>query len=600
VSPRASTVEPDDEMHVDSSGSWFLDDGAVIEAIELVDRSGVVPQLAAWRQNERRRLGRHPGGAPERFAAKALCVAMFLAVLHDRPQHLTTYVDVLWRRISPKMRARLGVPEPPDAEDRLAWLALERDVATRFHGLLDAIDPSDLPKNRRLGPEAFQAAIERKRADHQLTDEILTERHERLAWVLNALLEVSYTVVPRDVRRNWKGSVAVDATPVPAFARQEHREKGKARARVKRPTIEHSADPDAGYYIRISDHQGRPAPRSERNLRAAFWSYEATIVVVGNDNPDTDPLFPNLVMGMAPVHRPGSDIAENAMTALTSIAARGHPRRLLAGDRAYTNCKPNKFQLPARALGYAPVFDYKIDQLGVQESYGGAKLIEGAWYCPAIPDSLAEATRDNRTRCIDEETWKARIEERRAYLMRPKANPDDTGDVRLMCPASPAAPTAGCRLKPASIRQAPTKTRVQVTDELRTNPPAVCCQNSVTFPPEPGAKYLQPLHYGAPKWRKIYATLRNAVEGANGIAKDGAHAAIGDPTRRRVRGVAAQSIFAALAFMSTNIRMIRSFLREARLDPKGVLRRPRPPRRKAQPLKAWTPVVIARAGAPPP
>ena len=255
--------------------------------------------------------------------------------------------------------------------------------------------------------------------------------------------------------------------------------------------------------------------------------------------------------------------------------------------------------MPARALDYQLVFDYKIDQLGVQGSYSGAKLIEGAWYCPAIPNSLANATHDHRTGLIDEATWQACIEDRRAYLMRPKANPHENGDTRLMCPASPTAPTAGCELKPASIIQAPAKARVQVTAELRANPPTVCCQNSATFPPEPGAKYLQPMQYGSPEWRKTYGTLRNAVEGANGIVKDGAHAALGDATRRRVRGVAAQSLFAALAFMATNIRMIRSFDREALPDHAGVLRRPRP-RRKFRPLSTWAPTVQARSGAPPP
>jgi hypothetical protein len=79
--------------------------------------------------------------------------------------------------------------------------------------------------------------------------------------------------------------------------------------------------------------------------------------------------------------------------------------------------------------------------------------------------------------------------------------------------------------------------------------------------------------------------LRNAVEGASGIVKDGAHAALADSTHRRVRGTAPQSIFAALAFMATNILVIQSFLHTARPDPTGILRRSRPPRRKARPSK---------------
>jgi len=169
-----------------------------------------------------------------------------------------------------------------------------------------------------------------------------------------------------------------------------------------------------------------------------------------------------------------------------------------------------------------------------------------------------------------------------------------------MCPASPGAPTAGCELKPDSIGQVPTKTRIRVTDELRRHPTKTCEQNSVTFPPEAGAKYRQELHYGSDEWARAYGTLRNTVEGMNGVAKDGAYAALGDPTRRRVRGVAAQSIFAALAFMATNLTKIQSFLRNALPDHEGVLRKPRPPRRTTRSISTFTPDVTARSGAPPP
>jgi len=54
---------------------------------------------------------------------------------------------------------------------------------------------------------------------------------------------------------------------------------------------------------------------------------------------------------------------------------------------------------------------------------------------------------------------------------------------------------------------------------LRAFPPPICSQNSVTFPPDAGAKYLQPLHYGSGEWAKVYGTLRNTIEGMNGIAK---------------------------------------------------------------------------------
>jgi ferric-dicitrate binding protein FerR (iron transport regulator) len=56
-----------------------------------------------------------------------------------------------------------------------------------------------------------------------------------------------------------------------------------------------------------------------------------------------------------------------------------------------------------------------------------------------------------------------------------------------------------------------------------------------------------------------YATLRNTIEGLNGYAKDPAHEALAQPARRRVRGIAAQSIFTALLLITANIRKIRAW-----------------------------------------
>jgi hypothetical protein len=87
------------------------------------------------------------------------------------------------------------------------------------------------------------------------------------------------------------------------------------------------------------------------------------------------------------------------------VRDRGHPAGYLAADRAYSSAKPEDFQLPALALGYSPVYDYRIDQLGVKDSHQGFVLVEGAFYCPAIPKALVDATVDYREHRIDEATY---------------------------------------------------------------------------------------------------------------------------------------------------------------------------------------------------
>jgi len=53
--------------------------------------------------------------------------------------------------------------------------------------------------------------------------------------------------------------------------------------------------------------------------------------------------------------------------------------------------------------------------------------------------------------------------------------------------------------------------------------------------------------------------LRNTIEGLNGLVKDPAHHALGQPGRRRVRGIAACSLFTALLLTAANIRKIRTW-----------------------------------------
>ena len=75
-----------------------------------------------------------------------------------------------------------------------------------------------------------------------------------------------------------------------------------------------------------------------------------------------------LALGMAVLHKPGHSVGRNGARALASVRDPGHPAGYLAADRAYSSAKAEDFQLPARALGYRLVFDYKNDQLGVKAS----------------------------------------------------------------------------------------------------------------------------------------------------------------------------------------------------------------------------------------
>lgn len=192
--------------------------------------------------------------------------------------------------------------------------------------------------------------------------------------------------------------------------------------------------------------------------------------------------------------------------------------------------------------------------------------------------------------------WRERISQRTRYLLKPKENADADGNQPLRCPAVGPSATVACPLRPASLTPV-TKValRARVTSPPE-HPDRICTQTSVTFPPSAGAKYRQDLQYGTDEWQAWYATARNTIEGFNGYIKDGAHEALGDPTRRRLRGRTAQHFLTTLLVVSANIRKIRTFLAEQATPQRAVRRLAAKSRRKRESLADYLPDANAPPG----
>jgi hypothetical protein len=567
-------------------------DSEVRRVASWLEASPILEQVVVWKAGARRGAG----GRPESFPLKALLVAMLLAAISNQPMQLSTFSEVMYLQLSPTMRAELGIPEPTtpwpagsmgtkDVEHQ----TLYRNVRTRFHGLLALMDPSPWPKNRRMDKDRFAAVVAERQA--VLCHEELALRYDRLSWFVNQLIEASIALLPREIRRKWRGSVAVDATAVRAYA-QPSRPAHSERTWVKSDPMEvYSADPDAGRYVRTGSGARQPKGAGASKTKSV-WAYEATLAVAGPDEPGKGSLFPNLVMAMPPLHRPGHEPGLNAIRALRSIRERGYPSGWVAGDRAYTDAKAEHFALPARALGYRPVLDYAQDHLGIQGTEQGFAFIEGAWFCPALPEGLINATIDFNNNIIDDATYRSRLAERARYAALAKARPDGEGFQRWRCPAAGPHPVVACPLKPASQRHdGRVRVAIRPSGTLRANPPRCCAQASVTIGPEPMAKFRQDLTFQSPEWSARYHSSRSTIEGMTGFLKDGAREALDDPQRRRVRGVAAQSLFVALLVFAGNVRKIEAFLKRGAPPASKAPRR----RRQGQPISAWSP-----AGPPAP
>jgi hypothetical protein len=503
-----------------------VSDETVRFAAELIDRTGKAPVIEAALA--------HATGRPRPLPARAVLTALLCLVLDDRPLFLTEATRLLFCELPKASRRLLGIAGTVSG-DR-AFLAAYRRVRYCFGQICSVMDPSPLPKNRRLTEQDLRARVKTMIPGQA---EAARQRLEALA---NALLEASISVLDKEERAAFDGCTGLDATPVPLFSRGPSRRSGLS-----------ASDPDGGWYVREGDHRERE-DNAGGPLRKICWALEATIATTARP-PGAPPATPNLATGMA-MARPGEDPGGTGARVLASVAARGHKTGWLGYDRAYTQALPERFHLPARALGYSPVMDYRADQLGIQANSGGALLVEGSWYCPALPEPLLTATTSLRGHAIDRPAYDAQIAARAPYRLKRKDGPDADGYQRLSCPALGDHPRLMCPLREPSL--SPRDGRAKVL-QPPPEPPRICRQTAITIAPDIGARYRQDLPYGTPAWHTRYATLRNTIEGLNGYLKDPAHQALAQPGRRRVRGIAAQSIFTALLLAAANIRKIRAW-----------------------------------------
>lgn len=549
-----------------------IDASQVAAALRVVDLADVVDTIAEWREHDT--VGRGAGGRPAVISDRAaLTIFMLLACAH-RPLHVRQGALMLARQLDEEGLALLGITPPvghtggaDDWYQRL-WRAI--------HRILDVIDPYPAPRNRRLTAEEI---TELKNARDPA---VQTIRRLRLDWVSNRLIEATWQLLPRRVRRAERTNVCIDATPVRAHARG-------------RKTSDATTEPDAGWYVREGEHLDTGDPNKRHK-----YGWEIHLAVACTNDPLKPATGPLMVTGVS-FDRPGKRIAENAMTILTSMTDRGYPPGLIATDRAYwPNSQPDKLQLPARALGWNNINDYKETERGVKAGHAGGIQVEGAWYCPSMPQPLITATIDYlQHKTIDKAIWKQRIEERARYMLKAKENPDADGHQPLRCPAVGPSATAACPLRPASMTPTATAAKRARITSPPEHPDRICTQTSVSFPPTAGAKYRQDYQFGSKQWADWYKTMRSTVEGFNGYVKDAAYEDLETPAKRRLRGRAAQHLLVTLLIVSANLRKLQSWS-DQQTNPTKVaqIAARRETRRARQSLKGHLPPSTAPPGTP--
>ena len=132
-----------------------ISDQTVAFAAGLIDRSGKAPVIEAALA--------HRTGRRRPLPARAVLTALLCLALDDRPLFLSEATRLLYHQISDVSRALLGVTGT--AAGRRGFLAACRRVRYCFRAICSVMDPSALPKNRRLTAEelARRARSEERR-----------------------------------------------------------------------------------------------------------------------------------------------------------------------------------------------------------------------------------------------------------------------------------------------------------------------------------------------------------------------------------------------------------------------------------------------------
>lgn len=385
---------------------------------------------------------------------------------------------------------------------------------------------------------------------------------------MNLLLHATYLILPARLRSDAI-SVTIDATAVRVHARGI----GVKRLARRSPHEKVSIEPDAAFWARGTEDHSDDGKTSISKMK---YAYELELGVLTSNDPSRPDDIPHIVVGIGH-HAPAFGPGKAARAMFENIVSRGLNLDHVVGDRAYLpGAKEAELQNYLRANGAKLVMDYHKNFLGEQDSFGGAIMVDGNWYCPTMPTKLIDATlrfragedADEKNRSLTagerrerarrrKEEWIRDIEARVPYSFRPKWSKPN-GIVSMMCPAYGPSATAACPKKKNMLK--PGKVPLTIIRKPPTDAGRVC-ENSTTvdFPADAGGKFAQHYQYGSKDWRAMYGHGRNSVESFNAYLKDGGTHALEDGSRRRLRGSVAQYFLATLTVVAANLDKIADF-----------------------------------------
>ena len=578
-----------------------LDGANVARFGAIVDRSGVLDLLTTWREEDRAAAGKtNTGGRPRYISDRTMLIAFLVVATSNSPLHITRVAGLICaEHTTDTAREALGLPTSAEAErvgdaydkQYTRWYHRAHNA---LHRILDVVDLfPDTPTKRRLTHKELADILDNR------DEALVLKRRGRATEFFNRLVWASYEELPEKYRENWKGDVTVDGT----LLKGAYTGTRKLRAGDDPNLVRTSSEPDAAWYVRDGDHKA--TDKALKNAKSeAHWGYEAT-VIAGVIRDGGAYKQPHLIMGIS-LDKPGHHIAERAIDAMRHVIADADaPRGTFVGDRAYLyGAHQDKLQLPLLRAGYDLLGDYRDDHVGKHTHHEGMTMVDGHWYCPAMPKTLMDATADFRKGNITAEQYREAIETRNKYLMRELAANNGVSR-KMVCPGRKEGKTLNCPFVQARERRDAQAKRlphvIEAQIDTRFNGERhKCCTNkaSISIPLKVGAKFVQTSHpYKTEAWQRDYGTFRNVIETRNDLLKNGGanSAGIGDHKRRLVRGFTAAWFFTAIGSMVVNIKLIDGFLFRVAHD----IASPTPPPPEPDTPRGRRRVLDIRSNAPP-
>ncbi|MFF2276812.1 hypothetical protein [Agromyces sp. NPDC058126] len=536
----------------------------VDDAVRVIDRSNTRSLIEQWDRED------HPRSRPGRKPQMAELTVIALMLIQARIDSDMRWVSLNRTMIQLTVEQQRAIWAKPDPDGN--WYHVLRRAYQRLEPMIDAY-----PGQRKVVPDAAQY----RRTVAARDEKKMAIRRNRFNELIDGLLDATFNLQPRWLRRASKGNIVQDATRFAMYG---------ARGNPLYHDLESdrtSINFDAGRYKRGGDHDGSTSKKSKTE-----WALEAEIAIMAKNEPGKPAEFPLMILGYD-FHVPG-EIKGAAIKMVESLHRRGYQAGLYISDRAYAPYGGQELMECLADHNYHAVFDYKLKDRGTKGSAEAARapgprprgtssrrrapaviaradnaverlkqnehviIVAGSPYLAQMPEHLQDAhllyttakqelkarglpkAAYRKAKAAEKSLLAQRLLEREVYRLRRRGTRRSDGSQQYSYPS------------PDDYGLLIDATTGEIVD-----PPK---QKTVVIPRKIECR-LQLHSYDSDAWKAHYG-LRNTVEGVNNMLKGEKSTDIGNARKRAPRGNTFSALTVGLSLVALNLQKLLAFFRE--------------------------------------